>query len=142
MIEIYTDGCCRHNPGDGAWGFVVVIGDSISYQKGESKKSTTNNEMELTAIYNALLYIRDNAIEDAHIYSDSEYSVNAINIWYANWIATCSLSKRKHIPLLKKIQAVKGSTQIHWVKGHSKNRFNIAADTLVNGIMDDISNSP
>ena len=54
----YTDGACSGNPGAGGWAYVEVL----SCDKGirtnvvtGNKKETTNNEMELTAVYMALV---------------------------------------------------------------------------------------
>ena len=45
-VNIYTDGACRGNPGDGGWGALVEYQDfSKEYFGGQ--KNTTNNQMEL-----------------------------------------------------------------------------------------------
>lgn len=137
MIEIYTDGGCRNNPGLGAWAFVVVENNQIVCSPSCAYKQTTNNEMELTAIHQALCYIRMFGITDVAIYSDSQYSINAITIWYPNWIKTNSLTGKKNLHLLSKIHDLMlPSIKLVWVKGHASNQYNNMADRLVNETMD------
>ncbi len=47
MIEIYTDGACRGNPGAGGWGVLLISGDTRKTLHG-GEPETTNNRMELT----------------------------------------------------------------------------------------------
>ena len=52
-VNIYTDGACRGNPGDGGWGALVEYQDfSKEYFGGQ--KNTTNNQMELKAAIEGL----------------------------------------------------------------------------------------
>ena len=53
MIEIYTDGSCLENPGNGGWAAIINMNGSIKKITG-SEKNTTNNRMELMAPINAL----------------------------------------------------------------------------------------
>jgi ribonuclease HI len=46
MFEIYTDGSCLGNPGPGGWGAI-----SDDFQLCGSSRTTTNNQMEMTASY-------------------------------------------------------------------------------------------
>ena len=57
-IQIYTDGGCRGNPGIGGWGVYLKFGEHEKKLKG-SQPSTTNNQMELTAVFKALESIKD-----------------------------------------------------------------------------------
>jgi ribonuclease HI len=53
MIEIYTDGSCLTNPGNGGWAAIINDDGKIKKISG-SEKNTTNNRMELLAPINAL----------------------------------------------------------------------------------------
>jgi len=53
MIEIYTDGSCLTNPGNGGWAAIINKDGEITKISG-SEKNTTNNRMELLAPINAL----------------------------------------------------------------------------------------
>jgi len=137
MLEIYTDGGCRNNPGIGAWAIVVVENNAVVCSPSCAFKYTTNNEMELSAIYQALLYLKMFGVDKATIYSDSQYSVNAITVWYQKWVNTNSLNGKKNTELLAKIHDIKpSSVDVVWVKGHADNQYNIMADKLVNDAMD------
>jgi hypothetical protein len=47
LVEIFTDGACRGNPGPGGWGVLMRYGtEERSFCGGEL--DTTNNRMELT----------------------------------------------------------------------------------------------
>ena len=67
----YTDGACSGNPGPGGWAY-VRLRESVSGYKTEvesgGKESTTNNEMELTAVYKALVKAYKEGIKQVTIY--------------------------------------------------------------------------
>lgn len=86
---VYTDGACSGNPGAGGWAFVELLkcdsGLKTNIQTG-GKPSTTNNEMELTAVYMALVKALKDKVKKVTVYSDSAYVVNAITKgWLQNW---------------------------------------------------------
>lgn len=141
MVEIYTDGGCRNNPGLGAWAFIVVENGKITHAPSCTNAHTTNNEMELTAICQAIYYAKMFGMIDTTIYTDSQYAVSAINIWYHQWSQQNNLAGKKNIPLIREILQNLNGTQIkiEWVKGHASNPFNTLADQLVNQAMDKAS---
>ena len=49
-VSIYTDGACKGNPGKGGWGALLEYNGKIKEINGYAKE-TTNNMMELTAVY-------------------------------------------------------------------------------------------
>ena len=53
VLEIWTDGACKKNPGVGGWGAWLVWGKYTLELYGGSAL-TTNNQMELTAVIRAL----------------------------------------------------------------------------------------
>ena len=82
-VIIYTDGACSGNPGPGGWGAVLRYGSAEKEMSG-GKAISTNNEMELTAVVEALSALRERC--KVKLYSDSSYVVNAINQrWIYNW---------------------------------------------------------
>lgn len=88
-MVVYTDGACSGNPGAGGWCYVEVIpcdrGIKTNVVTG-SKKETTNNEMELTAVYMALVKALKSKVKKVTVYSDSSYVVNAVTKgWLQNW---------------------------------------------------------
>ena len=73
-VTIYTDGACSGNPGPGGWGAILMYQGNKKEISG-GKKNTTNNEMELTAVIEALKMLKFPCQVD--LYSDSAYVVNA-----------------------------------------------------------------
>jgi len=70
VIEIYTDGACRGNPGRGGWAALLLLGEHEREISG-AQEHTTNNRMELTAVIRALEALKRPV--QARIYTDSEY---------------------------------------------------------------------
>lgn len=82
MVEIYTDGACRGNPGPGGWGVLLRYQDSEKELSG-ALAHTTNNQMELMAAIEALnALLRPSKIE---LYTDSEYVKQGITTWIHTW---------------------------------------------------------
>lgn len=82
-ITIYTDGACSGNPGPGGWAAVLIYHD-IKKEISGGKKLTTNNEMEMTAVYEALKMLKKPC--EVMLYSDSAYVVNTFDKgWIYNW---------------------------------------------------------
>ena len=83
MIEIYTDGSCLENPGNGGWAAIINDDGKIEKISG-SEKNTTNNRMELMAPIEALGKI--NKKKKVKIFTDSQYVKMGITNWIHNWI--------------------------------------------------------
>ena len=81
-IIIYTDGACSGNPGVGGWGAILM------YNKHEKKisggnKDTTNNQMEIRAVIEALKIIKKPS--EIIINTDSKYVMDGITKWIFGW---------------------------------------------------------
>ncbi len=133
-VTIYTDGACSGNPGPGGWGAVMIY---LSTEKELSggKVRTTNNEMELTAVVEALSVLKEPC--SVTLYSDSSYVVNAINQgWLPNWKKRgWKNSKKEVLPnllLWQKLDEllIKHNVTFVWVKGHAENEYNNRCDAL------------
>lgn len=86
MIEIYTDGACKGNPGPGGYGVVVLINKKLIYSHHENSNNTTNNKEELKAIVHAFDKLKEwNQSIEAVIYTDSSYCCNICNNWIHKW---------------------------------------------------------
>lgn len=83
-IQIFTDGASKGNPGRGGYG-AVIARDTTIIELGGFKERTTNNEMELRAVVEALKAIQDTDATVA-IYTDSKYVVEGANGWIFGWI--------------------------------------------------------
>jgi len=135
MINIYTDGACKGNPGPGGWGALVVDGENKSEIFG-GEPSTTNNRMEILAVIMALKTI----ITDSEItvFTDSKYVQKGISEWIANWKIngwrTSNKKAVKNKDLWVELDSLTSQLKINWmwVKGHSGHVGNDRADYLAN----------
>jgi ribonuclease HI len=133
-IQIFTDGASKGNPGRGGYG-VVISHDATVTELGGFKERTTNNEMELQAVVEALKAVQDSAATVA-IYTDSKYVVQGANGWIFGWIKNGWKTKtgsdvlnkelwQALLPLLKQVQI-----DWHKVPGHVGIIGNERADTI------------
>lgn len=135
MINIYTDGACKGNPGPGGWGALVVDGENKSEIFG-GEPSTTNNRMEILAVIMALKTI----ITDSEItvFTDSKYVQKGISEWIGNWKIngwrTSNKKAVKNKDLWVELDSLTSQLKINWmwVKGHSGHVGNDRADYLAN----------
>ena len=133
-IGIYTDGACSGNPGTGGWGVVILIPAKDPIYLHGGSKQTTNNQMELTAVINALQYFKEHQV--IKLYTDSKYVMNGIESWIINWKKngwkTTSKKPVKNKELWERldIQILNHSIQWKWIKGHAGNEHNEMADFL------------
>lgn len=133
-ILIFTDGAAKGNPGKGGFG-VVISYDGLVIEKGGYKERTTNNEMELKAVVEALKEITAQN-KPAEIYTDSKYVVEGAKGWVYGWAKNGWQTKAKTdvlnkalwqelLPLLNQVEIV-----WHKVPGHVGIVGNERADTI------------
>ncbi len=141
IVEIYTDGACRGNPGPGGWGALLIAGEHRKRLWG-GESSTTNNRMELTAAIEAL-----NALKGSRrvvLHTDSKYVMDGITQWMANWKKrgwkTAAKKPVKNQDLWQALDAAIARHDItwKWVKGHDGDPGNEEADALANRGIDDM----
>jgi len=112
------------------------------YRSSGYKEFTTNNEMELMALFEAEKWIAENTDDTdvITIYSDSQYTVNTVNVWYNARVAKKSEKKIINYNLIKSIMDIhnchKNRLKLKWVRGHDGNKYNEMADAMVNDEMD------
>lgn len=131
-IEIFTDGACSGNPGNGGYGILMRVPEK-KYQKTFSQgfRLTTNNRMELLAVIVALEQMNSEGHE-IHIYTDSKYVSEAINQkWLFGWVKK-GFNKVKNPDLWKRFYPLfqKYKPIFHWIKGHAGHAENEIADQL------------
>jgi len=133
MIEIYTDGSCLKNPGNGGWAAIINDDGKIEKISG-SEKNTTNNRMELMAPIAALSKITKK--KKVQIFTDSQYVKMGITNWIHNWIKNNWQTSKKEdvknkdlwLNLYKLTQS--HDVEWHWVKAHAGNTLNEEVDAL------------
>ncbi len=110
VTTIYTDGACPHNGSKKAkMGIGVYFSkkNKISIPNVSSSlmiDNPTNNRAELSAIEEALRLCKENNISNKiMIYTDSEYSINSITLWYPDWLMKNKLKDKKNVDLLQTI---------------------------------------
>lgn len=130
LIQIYTDGSAKGNPGPGGYGIVMRFGN-IEKEISQGYRLTTNNRMELLAVIVALESLKTNKHE-IHLYSDSKYVIDSITKgWVFNWQKT-GFKKKKNVDLWRRYLGLHGNFKIqyHWIKGHAGHPENERCDTL------------
>jgi len=121
VIEIYTDGSCKGNPGPGGW--AAVVGDDEVVVSGR-KDITTNNEMEMVAVLHALAEVPDGSA--VRIVTDSRLVIG----WLARgWKAKSNWIIPDLIEAIRQLRDNKGLTvYMKKIKGHSGLPGNDKAD--------------
>jgi ribonuclease HI len=139
LVEIYTDGACRGNPGPGGWGALLSSGEHERELSG-AEVLTTNNRMELTAVIRALEALKRPS--EVRIFTDSEYVRRGITEWVRSWKArgwkTADRKPVKNQDLWERLDALAAGHKIEWrwVKGHSGVPGNERVDRLANEAID------
>lgn len=135
ILEIYTDGACKGNPGIGGWGVFMRYGKHEKILNG-AEEYTTNNRMELIAAIEALKAVKRKC--PIELTTDSNYVKNGINEWLPKWKAknwqTANKTPVKNQDLWQTLDKLVSQHDItwHWIKGHSGHPGNEMADKLAN----------
>ena len=135
LVEAFTDGACRGNPGPGGWGVVLRSGGHVKELSG-GEPLTTNNRMELKAAIEALAALKQPC--RVELYTDSVYVRSGITQWLPAWRArgwrTADRKPVKNQDLWEALAAEAERHEVtwHWVKGHAGHVENERADALAN----------
>jgi len=141
IVQAFTDGACRGNPGPGGWGAVLRFRGREKHLWGGAAH-TTNNRMELQAAIEAL-----NALSRScrvELTTDSEYVKKGITEWVHNWKRrdwkTADRKPVKNADLWQLLDAAAARHQVswHWVRGHNGHPENELADQLANRGIDEL----
>ena len=128
---IYTDGACKNNGThrrDHARGGIGIHFspknnikiDDISVCLDVDKP--TNNIAELMAIEMALKTCIQNNIKDKIIiFTDSQYSLKSITLWYPDWVNKNKLQGKKNIDILERIHQLTKQVNIkfEYIRAHT-----------------------
>ena len=135
IVYIYTDGCCKGNPGPGGYGCILKYKDKIKELKGGEKKST-NNKMELTAAIMALSALKNPT--RVVLTTDSQYLLNGMTKWIHGWMKRGWITKDKkpvkNKELWEKLLELSQKHEVtwKWIKGHNGHPENERCDELAN----------
>lgn len=133
LVEIFTDGACRGNPGPGGWAALLRTGDKQREISG-GEALTTNNRMELMAAIEALNALKKSCRVEIH--TDSNYVRDGITKWIHGWQRNgWRTADRKPVKNAELWQALIKAEAPHrvswqWVKGHSGHPENDRVDAL------------
>jgi ribonuclease HI len=118
VVDIYTDGACRGNPGPGGWAAVLSSGGREKEISG-AQIQTTNNRMELQAVIAALQALKRPQ-------------------WKARGWKTADKKPVKNQDLWQLLETAAGRHRIewHWIRGHTGIAGNERCDALANAAID------
>ncbi len=135
IVDVYTDGACKGNPGPGGWG-VLLRWNGHEKELFGGEPHTTNNRMELRAVIEALAALkRDSSVR---LHTDSKYVLDGITTWIHNWKKrgwkTAGKKPVKNVDLWQQLDALARQYTVTWVwvKGHAGHDGNERADALAN----------
>ncbi|KAI5365722.1 hypothetical protein J4E82_011241 [Alternaria postmessia] len=133
---VFTDGSSLKQGKKTAAGAGIFFGaNDPSFVDGNQ----TNQRAELTAVRDALSRVK--WTENVITFSDSRYAMNSVTIWYKrnvikSWKSVQPISFpnwdliEDTVKILNERRMKGGITEFYWVKGHSGNAGNEAADKL------------
>jgi ribonuclease HI len=146
VVEIFSDGACRGNPGPGGWGALLRSNGAEKELHG-GEAATTNNRMELTAVIRALEALKRRS--RVRLYTDSQYVQKGISAWILDWKRrgwrTADKKPVKNLDLWQRLDELAAAHDVewHWVRGHAGHPENERADRLANkGIPGETADDP
>ncbi|MFM7121100.1 MAG: ribonuclease HI [Gammaproteobacteria bacterium] len=141
IVEIFTDGACRGNPGPGGWAALLRQGVHERLVSGAAPE-TTNNRMELMAAIEGLAALRRPS--QVSLTTDSQYVRQGVTSWIAGWKRngwrTANKAPVKNRDLWERLDALAAGHQVqwHWVRGHSGHPENERVDAAANSAIDEL----
>lgn len=133
VVEIWTDGGCKPNPGPGGWAAILRFRGAEKELSG-AEKATTNNRMELTAAAMALEALKWPCRVVLH--TDSQYLKNGVTRWHEGWVRrnwrNAAGDPVANMELWRRLLEAAKAHRIEWrwVRGHSGNPMNERVDRL------------
>jgi len=135
VVQMWSDGACKGNPGPGGWGVWMRAGSHEKELFG-GEENTTNNRMELTAVIEGLKALNTRCQVRLHV--DSSYVMQGMTSWLPGWKRngwrTAAKKPVKNEDLWRALDEQVSRHEVHWkwVKGHAGNEGNERADDLAN----------
>lgn len=141
-VDLFTDGACRGNPGNGGWGVLLRYGGHEKELYG-GELETTNNRMELTAVIMGLRQLKQPC--RVRITTDSRYVMQGATEWLEGWKRrnwrTAAKKPVLNQDLWRRLDGLATEHEIdwQWVRGHSGHPENEKADQLANRGIDELT---
>jgi ribonuclease HI len=140
-FEIYTDGAHSSKTNIGGWATIITNNNNLIDQISNWVPNTTNNRMELHALFQALIFVavKHDIIDKVTIYCDSAYIVNCFKQrWYDKWRKngwktsnkTPVLNRDMWEEILQIYEDHESLISIEKISGHSGEKWNEYADEL------------
>lgn len=83
-VHLFTDGACRGNPGPGGWAYILRhVSTGTEKEASGGMRSTTNNQMELTAVVKGLSALKKSC--EVELFTDSVYVGKGLTEWMPKW---------------------------------------------------------
>lgn len=159
QVEIFSDGSCHGNPGNGGYGTIIRIKDTkenlerlifpgdlklhmtsdniLDIHLSEGYRLTTNNRMELMGVIAGFKFMNEHKLQyPVFVISDSQYVCKAFNEgWIKNWVRQNwknSSGEVKNKDLWKELleESSPYVVKYHWVKGHADHPENNQCDFM------------
>ena len=133
VVEIWTDGGCKPNPGPGGWAAILRF-RGVEKELSGAERISTNNRMELTAAATALEALKRPCSVILH--TDSEYLQKGITQWLSGWVRrnwkNSTGDPVANVKLWQRLLAAASRHQVEWcwVRGHAGDVMNERADRL------------
>ena len=133
VVEIFTDGACKGNPGPGGWG-VLLRCRGVEKTLSGGDRHTTNNRMEMLAVIRGLEVLKRPC--KVVITTDSQYVMKGITEWMFQWKKRGWTTKErtpvKNVELWQRIDELSAGHEVQWrwVRGHDGHKDNERVDSL------------
>lgn len=140
-VDIFVDGACIVQKRIGGWAIVSTDG---TIERFGNQTNTTNNEMELVSVLEAIKSCKEKYQEEVRIHSDSEYVINTMTKWASQWEANNWKKNNgkqiKNLTLIKEIFQFVKTYNITFikVKAHDGDIYNERVDKLAKKAMREI----
>lgn len=126
--HVYFDGACRGNPGPSAIGYVIVSGDGIVAEGGETIGRATNNQAEYDALIRALETAEKYGIDEVEVRGDSQLIVKQVK---GAWKTNDPELREKRVRVRELLERFDD-----WTLKHVPREINDRADELANEALD------
>lgn len=133
FVEIFTDGACAGNPGPGGWAAILRYKDQEKEISG-FQRHTTNNQMEMKAVIEALGKLKEPC--RVRLHTDSMYLKDGITKWINGWkrngwqTSQKTPVKNKELWIALDELSKKHQVEWVWVQGHAGHPENERCDQL------------